>query len=109
MGMGSSIAHKTTQLKPEALVYSIFLFFFSISFCSLYVVRSEKADLKSRSDSLNGPPTLDAISGIYTTPTTGFHLHNGAHHHHHLHHDTNSPEAMKVRMAAMILQPPTRV
>lgn len=60
---------------------------------------SEKADLKSRSDSL-GAPHLDSI---YTTPA-------GFHHHHHPHHQSHgSPEAMKVRMAAMILQPPTRV
>ncbi|XP_052863858.1 B-cell receptor CD22 [Anopheles cruzii] len=74
---------------------------------------SEKADLKSRSDSLSGPP----LDSIYTTPT-GFHHHQ--HHPHHPHHAAHhhaqqpngtpgSPEAMKVRMAAMILQPPTRV
>lgn len=62
---------------------------------------SEKADLKSRSDSIGigvGPPHLDSI---YTTPS-------GFHHHAH-HHSQGSPEAMKVRMAAMVLQPPTRV
>lgn len=61
---------------------------------------SEKADLKPHHDV--GVPHLDSI---YTTPTTGFH-----HQHHHgngLH--QGSPEAMKVRMAAMVLSPPTRV
>ncbi|XP_049288535.1 uncharacterized protein LOC125766536 isoform X2 [Anopheles funestus] len=55
---------------------------------------SEKADLKSRSDSTSVPP----LDSIYTTPT-GFH-----HHHHHPHHAAHhphqngtpgSPEAMK--------------
>ncbi|XP_031638814.1 hemicentin-2 isoform X1 [Contarinia nasturtii] len=48
---------------------------------------SEKADLKSRSDSIGigvGPPHLDSI---YTTPS-------GFHHHAH-HHSQGSPEAMK--------------
>ncbi|XP_058056106.1 uncharacterized protein LOC131207508 [Anopheles bellator] len=60
---------------------------------------SEKADLKSRSDSLSGPP----LDSIYTTPT-GFHHHQ--HHPHHPHHAAHhhaqqpngtpgSPEAMK--------------
>ncbi|XP_065093433.1 uncharacterized protein LOC135714094, partial [Ochlerotatus camptorhynchus] len=57
---------------------------------------SEKADLKSRSDSTSVPP----LDSIYTTPTGFHHHHNGT---------PGSPEAMKVRMAAMILQPPTRV
>ncbi|XP_037038558.1 hemicentin-2 isoform X1 [Bradysia coprophila] len=57
---------------------------------------SEKADLKSRSDSTNGPQ----LDSIYTTPA-GFHTQGHAQGH--------SPEAMKVRMAAMVLQPPTRV
>lgn len=94
---------------------------------------SEKADLKSRSDSTSGGPQGDSI---YTTPA-GFHhqqqqqqqqtqaQQQQLHPHHqqlaaaaaaaaavnagnnHGHH--GSPEAMKVRMAAMILQPPTRV
>lgn len=85
----------------------------------MFSIRSEKADLKSRSDSTNGPQ----LDSIYTTPA-------GFHHHHHqqqqqLHAGNNigvglpppsqqhshqgSPEAMKVRMAAMVLQPPTRV
>lgn len=46
-----------------------------------------------------GAPPLDSI---YTTPT-------GFHHHHHHNGLQGSPEAMKVRMAAMILSPPTRV
>ncbi|CAO1380023.1 unnamed protein product [Diamesa hyperborea] len=63
---------------------------------------SEKADLKSRSDSHIGVPHLDSI---YTTPTGGFHHHQ----HHHSNGLQGSPEAMKVRMTAMVLQPPTRV
>jgi hypothetical protein len=62
---------------------------------------SEKADLKPRHDSHIGVPHLDSI---YTTPTTGFHH---PHHPNGIHH--GSPEAMKVRMAAMVLSPPTRV
>lgn len=63
---------------------------------------SEKADLKPRHDNSHiGVPHLDSI---YTT-SAGFHHphhpHNGIHH--------GSPEAMKVRMAAMVLSPPTRV
>ncbi|XP_055388210.1 hemicentin-1, partial [Condylostylus longicornis] len=46
---------------------------------------SEKADLKSRSDSTSGPQG----DSIYTTPA-GFH-----HHHHHHHPGHGSPEAMK--------------
>ncbi|XP_058119273.1 uncharacterized protein LOC131261290 [Anopheles coustani] len=58
---------------------------------------SEKADLKSRSDSTSVPP----LDSIYTTPT-GFHSQH--HHHHHPHHAAHhphqngtpgSPEAMK--------------
>lgn len=75
---------------------------FPFSFFLLFLpFNSEKADLKSRSDSIGigvGPPHLDSI---YTTPS-------GFHHHAH-HHSQGSPEAMKVRMAAMVLQPPTRV
>jgi hypothetical protein len=41
---------------------------------------------------------------IYTTPTTGFH-----HHHHANGIHQGSPEAMKVRMAAVVFSPPTRV
>lgn len=121
---------------------------------------SEKADLKSRSDSSSNGPHMDSI---YTTPA-GFHHHQqhmqpttlsrsgsstllsglvahphpqsgqnaaaalgtidgttgrgGQHsqqhqqqqqHHQQQHHQQGSPEAMKVRMAAMVLQPPTRV
>uniref|UniRef100_A0A1I8M182 Ig-like domain-containing protein n=1 Tax=Musca domestica TaxID=7370 RepID=A0A1I8M182_MUSDO len=107
---------------------------------------SEKADLKSRSDSTSGGPPGDSI---YTTPA-GFHHQQqqqqqqqqhqqqlqqsaaananqlqhqqqlaaaaaaamvGNNHHPGHHHGLGqgSPEAMKVRMAAMILQPPTRV
>lgn len=63
---------------------------------------SEKADLKPRHDSHGiGVPHMDSI---YTTPTTGFHH---PHHPNGIHH--GSPEAMKVRMAAMVLSPPTRV
>ena len=47
-------------------------------------------------------PHLDSI---YTTPTGGFHHHQ----HHHSNGLQGSPEAMKVRMTAMVLQPPTRV
>jgi len=84
----------------------LFLFFFG----------SEKADLKSRSDSTSGPQG----DSIYTTPA-GFHhqqqmqsQQQPQQHASHLHHAMSgglggSPEAMKVRMAAMILQPPTRV
>lgn len=66
-------------------------------------IHSEKADLKPRHDNSHiGVPHLDAI---YTTPTGFHHPHhphaNGIHH--------GSPEAMKVRMAAMVLSPPTRV
>lgn len=66
-------------------------------------IYSEKADLKPRHDNSHiGVPHLDAI---YTTPTGFHHPHhphaNGIHH--------GSPEAMKVRMAAMVLSPPTRV
>lgn len=78
--------------------------------------------MKSRSDSTSGPQG----DSIYTTPA-GFHHHQQQqqqqqlqqHHqqaqqqqqqqHHHLQTAHGSPEAMKVRMAAMILQPPTRV
>lgn len=70
------------------------------------VIHSEKADLKSRTDLSAGMPPLDSI---YTTATGGG---GGFHHQHHQHnglHHQGSPEAMKVRMAAMILQPPTRV
>lgn len=77
--------------------------FFNRSPCSLFSVAddSEKADLKPRHDSHIGVPHLDSI---YTTPTTGFHH---PHHGNGIHH--GSPEAMKVRMAAMVLSPPTRV
>ncbi|XP_055848314.1 hemicentin-2 isoform X1 [Episyrphus balteatus] len=61
---------------------------------------SEKADLKSRSDGTSGPQG----DSIYTTPAGFHHQHHQQHPGHH-----GSPEAMKVRMAAMILQPPTRV
>jgi hypothetical protein len=74
----------------------------SLKFFSPSYFHSEKADLKPRHDSHIGVPHLDSI---YTTTTTGFHhphLHgNGIH--------QGSPEAMKVRMAAMVLSPPTRV
>lgn len=75
------------------LWFPIYLRFFFVTF----FVYSEKADLKSRSDSTNGPQ----LDSIYTTPA-GFH-------HHHTAGTQGSPEAMKVRMAAMVLQPPTRV
>ncbi|KAH8292457.1 hypothetical protein KR054_010297, partial [Drosophila jambulina] len=91
---------------------------------------SEKADLKSRSDSTSGPQG----DSIYTTPA-GFHhhqqqqqqqqqqqlqqqqaaaaaaaaLHAASQHPQQQYPGHGSPEAMKVRMAAMILQPPTRV
>ncbi|KAL9887979.1 irregular chiasm C-roughest protein-like isoform 4-T17 [Glossina fuscipes fuscipes] len=87
---------------------------------------SEKADLKSRSDSTSGPQG----DSIYTTPA-GFHhqqqqqqqqVQSQSQQLHHqqqaattaaaaalTHNEHGSPEAMKVRMAAMILQPPTRV
>ncbi|XP_053670698.1 uncharacterized protein LOC128721020 [Anopheles nili] len=56
---------------------------------------SEKADLKSRSDSTSVPP----LDSIYTTPT-GFHHHHHHHPHHAAHHPhqngtPGSPEAMK--------------
>lgn len=86
---------------------------FNVFFFEILFFCSEKADLKSRSDSIGigvGPPHLDSI---YTTHTP-----SGFHHHAH-HHSQGSPEAMKVRMndadasklrmAACILQPPTRV
>lgn len=81
----------TDQQIQYTLYNNLFLFLF------MYHLNSEKADLKSRSDSTSGGPHLDSI---YTTPS-GFH-------HHHAERP-GSPEAMKVRMAAMILQPPTRV
>lgn len=89
--------------------FLFFVYFFIFEFRKkLY---SEKADLKSRSDSTGGGvgPQMDSI---YTTPAGFHHQH---HPHHHQHHQSRtgshhgSPEAMKVRMAAMVLQPPTRV
>jgi len=91
---------------------------------SLPFARSEKADLKSRSDSTSGPQG----DSIYTTPA-GFHHHQqqqqqqqhaaaaaaaalhaaSTQHAQQQYPGHGSPEAMKVRMAAMILQPPTRV
>lgn len=73
---------------------SLLLYCISMSF-----LHSEKADLRPRNENNIGVPHLD---DIYTTDFTPYHPQQGFHHH-------GSPEALKVRMTAMVLSPPTRV
>lgn len=75
-----------TVLSNERLLY--WLLFNESYFCF-----SEKLDIEKNSVGPGGIPA-DAI--YTTTPRTGV---RGLH----------SPDAMKVRLAAMVLQPPTRV
>lgn len=91
-----SIKHlkRIGKFKKNTFFLSIIIIFQTILF------NSEKADVKFRADILDDVP----LDTVYTTPSSYHHNHN----HQHLQ-SQGSPEAMKVRMAAMILQPPTRV
>lgn len=61
-------------------------------FQQFFLICRNKIDIEKTTSGLGGIPA----DAIYTTPRTN-------------HHQGGSPEAMKVRLAAMVIQPPTRV